>query len=343
MCRRSAIACLIKSPTRQHRATGSLLRGWPDWPIYGAGAESRAPGVLPGCPVCPDGRRWSWGVKRARHLWIMEFFRLQNPRGAVLVASSSPMPMAPSCVPSLVAVQSCREPVVPVGLLPILAAVPDPRDLGGVHYRLATLLAIGICAMTAPGCDPLAAIAEWAGRCGPQTLADLGCPFDPLAGRSRCPDGKTLRDACGKTDPGELTRAGCQRLADLVQPGPDPPAPDGLPERGQRRAHRAAALDPPVPQQHRRFAVERQVPSRKETPRRQPDLSPVRGTPRRRADGGRARDRRQESSSRGDFRPQFRLGVPAMGRPASGVGMPFSPRSNAWPGVASPAEASTDR
>jgi hypothetical protein len=35
------------------------------------------------------------------------------------------------------------------GLLRALAKVPDPRDPQGVRYRLATLLAIGVCAMTA--------------------------------------------------------------------------------------------------------------------------------------------------------------------------------------------------
>jgi hypothetical protein len=37
------------------------------------------------------------------------------------------------------------------GLLQALAKVPDPRDPRGVRYRLATLLAIGVCAMTAAG------------------------------------------------------------------------------------------------------------------------------------------------------------------------------------------------
>lgn len=174
----------------------------------------------------------------------------------MLVASSFPMPMAPSAAPSLVAVPPCPEPVVSVGLLQTLAAVPDPRDPRGVRYRLATLLAIGVCAMTAPGHDCLAAIAEWAGRCDQQTLADLGCPFDPLAGCFRCPDEKTLRDTYGRIDPGELTRAGYQRLADLAGPESAPLTPDGLREREQRRAHRAAAVDPPLPRRRRRLAVD---------------------------------------------------------------------------------------
>jgi hypothetical protein len=34
-----------------------------------------------------------------------------------------------------------------------------------VRYRLSTLLAIGVCAMTAAGHNSLVAIAEWAHRC----------------------------------------------------------------------------------------------------------------------------------------------------------------------------------
>lgn len=51
-----------------------------------------------------------------------------------------------------------------------------------------------------------------------------------------------------KVDPGELTRAGYQRLAALAQAAsdaPGEPAPERLPEREQRRT--TTRLDPPPP------------------------------------------------------------------------------------------------
>lgn len=77
----------------------------------------------------------------------------------MLVASSSRIAPALSAVPRLDA--GAMAPLVPDGLLDRLAEVPDPRDPRGVRYRLASLLAIGVCAMTASGHDSLAAIAEW--------------------------------------------------------------------------------------------------------------------------------------------------------------------------------------
>ncbi|MEV0489479.1 hypothetical protein [Streptomyces atratus] len=118
-----------------------------------------------------------------------------------------------------------------------------------MRYRLATLLAIGVCAMTTVGHNSLVAIGEWARRCDEQALADLGCPFDPITGRMRCPDEKTLRDAYGKVDPGELTRAGYQRLAAVVEKeaAVNAQTPEGLPEREQRRTHRATEREPLPP------------------------------------------------------------------------------------------------
>ncbi|MFD4814380.1 transposase family protein, partial [Streptomyces sp. NPDC058425] len=133
------------------------------------------------------------------------------------------------------------------------AKVPDPRDPRGVRYRLATLLVIGVCAMTAAGHNSPIAIAEWTRRCDQEVLARLGCPFDPFAGRYRAPGERTLRDACAKVDPGALTAAGFTRLTALASPAAGPLGPDGAP----RRAHRAAALAPaPVRLRRRAFAVD---------------------------------------------------------------------------------------
>jgi predicted transposase YbfD/YdcC len=168
------------------------------------------------------------------------------------------MLVAPTCAPRFVAPSAAAEPVVPAGLLEALAEVPDPRDPRGVRYSLATLLAIGICAMSAPDHNSLVAVGEWAARRDQRTLAVLGCPFDIMRGRFRCPDEKTLRDAYGKVDPGELTRAGYQRLATLARTAATPHArtPEGLAEREQRRAHRAALLDPPPVRKRAVFAAD---------------------------------------------------------------------------------------
>ncbi len=47
-----------------------------------------------------------------------------------------------------------------VGLLDVLAAVPDPRDPRGVRYPLTSLLAVAVCAVLA-GASSFAAITDW--------------------------------------------------------------------------------------------------------------------------------------------------------------------------------------
>ncbi|MCA1224246.1 transposase family protein, partial [Streptomyces sp. 8L] len=143
------------------------------------------------------------------------------------------------------------------GLLQALAKVPDPRDRRGVRYRLATLLAIGVCAMTGAGRNSLVAIAEWARRCDQEVPARLGCPFDPFAGRYRAPGERTLRDAFAKVDPGALTATGFARFTALASSAAGRLSPDGVPEREQRCAHRAAVLAPePARLRRRAFAVD---------------------------------------------------------------------------------------
>ncbi|MFD4977762.1 ISAs1 family transposase [Streptomyces sp. NPDC058424] len=147
-------------------------------------------------------------------------------------------------------------PAPPPGLLDALVRVPDPRDRRGRRFKLATLLAIGVCAMTAAGHNSLTAIAEWAQRCDQETLAALGCPFDPFAGRYRAPGERTLRDLFAHVDPGALTAAGFDRLAALTPPPAGARCPDGTAEREQRRAHRAARDTDPRPPRRRAFAVD---------------------------------------------------------------------------------------
>jgi hypothetical protein len=109
------------------------------------------------------------------------------------------------------------DPVCDPGLLARLAAVPDPRGRQGRRYALATLLALGVCAMTAPGHDSVAAIAQWARQAGDDVLARLGVRFDPLRGAYQVPDEKTLRDAYARVDAAALAKAGFARLAALAE------------------------------------------------------------------------------------------------------------------------------
>jgi len=117
-----------------------------------------------------------------------------------------------------------------------LEAVPGPRSPRGRRYRLSTLLAIGVCALSAPGHDSVAAVAQWARRAGPDVLARLGCPFDPWSGRYIVPNDGMPREVFARVDPAALAEAGFARLKDLIPPEAACPAPDGVGEREQRRA-----------------------------------------------------------------------------------------------------------
>ncbi|WTK18290.1 ISAs1 family transposase (plasmid) [Streptomyces sp. NBC_01525] len=148
---------------------------------------------------------------------------------------------------------SRAEAVVPSGLLDALARVPDPRNPRGVRFRLATLLAVGVCALTSAGHNSLTAVAEWVRRCDQDVLARLGCPFDPFTGRFKAPGERTLRDVFARLDPALLTAAGFARLTTLRPRPVCPTAPDGTVEREQRRAQRET--DPPQPRRTA-FAVD---------------------------------------------------------------------------------------
>ncbi|MFD5442495.1 transposase family protein [Streptomyces tendae] len=131
---------------------------------------------------------------------------------AVLVAPSVPSALH---LPQAASGASRSEVVVPPRLLDALARVPDPRNPRGVRFRLATLLEVGVCALTSAGHNSLTAIAEWVRRCDQDVLARLGCPFDPFTGRFRAPGERTLRDVFARVDPAVLTAAGFARLSTL--------------------------------------------------------------------------------------------------------------------------------
>nr|WP_099502288.1 MULTISPECIES: transposase family protein [Streptomyces] len=131
----------------------------------------------------------------------------------------------------------------------------DPRDRRGVRFPLATLLAVGVCAMTCAGHNSLTAIAEWARRCHQAVLTRLGCPFDPFAGRLRAPGERTLRDVFARVDAAALTAAGFGRLAALTPANAGACGPDGVtnasnvaptarPPAARTRTNRGAAPSP---------------------------------------------------------------------------------------------------
>ncbi len=117
-----------------------------------------------------------------------------------------------------------------------LRALPDPRSPQGRIYPLACLIAIAVCAFTAAGNDRFTAVGQWIRRAGQQDLARLRAPWDPMAGRYRAPDEKTIRVVLDRLDPRALTRA-------LLGPGPrDRRRPGGPPPASVRgyRARQAA-------------------------------------------------------------------------------------------------------
>lgn len=88
-----------------------------------------------------------------------------------------------------------------------LEALPDPRSPQGRIYPLSCLVAIAVCAFTAAGNDRLTAVGQWIKRADQADLARLRAPWDPLAGRYRAPDEKTIRVVLDRLDPRALTRA----------------------------------------------------------------------------------------------------------------------------------------
>jgi predicted transposase YbfD/YdcC len=121
-----------------------------------------------------------------------------------------------------------------------LEALPDPRSPRGRIYPLACLVAIAVCAFTAAGNDRFTAIGQWVRRAGQADLARLRAPWDPLAGRYRAPDEKTIRVVLDRLDPRALTRALLGGRPDGRGGGPPPAGVRGYPAR--RAAQQAKTL-----------------------------------------------------------------------------------------------------
>jgi predicted transposase YbfD/YdcC len=112
-----------------------------------------------------------------------------------------------------------------------LEALPDPRSPQERIYPLACLIAVAVCAFTAAGNDRLTAVGQWTKRASQADLARLRAPWDPVAGRYRAPDEKTIRVVLDKLDPRALTRA---LLGPRRKSGGPPPA--GVRDYPARRA-----------------------------------------------------------------------------------------------------------
>src|SRR5712691_11059739 len=105
-----------------------------------------------------------------------------------------------------------------------LEALPDPRSRQGRVYPLACLVAVAVCAFTAAGNDRFTAVGQWVKRASQADLARLRAPWDPVAGRYRAPDEKTIRVVLDRLDPRALTRAllGPHRRRSRRRGGPAP-------------------------------------------------------------------------------------------------------------------------
>ncbi len=123
-----------------------------------------------------------------------------------------------------------------------LEALPDPRSPQGRIYPLACLVAIALCAFTAAGNDRLTAVGQWIRRASQQDLARLRAPWDPIAGRYRAPDEKTIRVVLDRLDPRALARA-------LLGPRPGAAGVAG----GPPRPACAATVPGAPPGRHRRW------------------------------------------------------------------------------------------
>ncbi len=107
---------------------------------------------------------------------------------------------------------------LPAGAWQRLEALPDPWSPQGRVYPLACLVAVAVCAFTAAGHDRLTAVGQWVKRASQADLARLRAPFDPLAGRYRAPDEKTIRVVLDRLDPRGRWPGRCSASAEIGAP-----------------------------------------------------------------------------------------------------------------------------
>jgi predicted transposase YbfD/YdcC len=123
-----------------------------------------------------------------------------------------------------------------------LEALPDPRSRQGRVYPLACLIAVAVCAFTAAGNDRLTAVGQWIRRAGQADLARLRAPWDPLAGRYRAPDEKTIRVVLDRLDPRALARPLRGPHPRRARRAGGPPAASVRRYRARRATQQAKAL-----------------------------------------------------------------------------------------------------
>ena len=132
-----------------------------------------------------------------------------------------------------------------VGAWQRLEALPDPRSPRGRIYPLACLIAVAVCAFTAAGNDRLTAVGQWVRRAGQDDLARLRAPWDPIGGRYRAPDEKTIRVVLDRLDPRALARSllGPRPRGRRRRGGPSPASVRGYRARRAARQARTLARD----------------------------------------------------------------------------------------------------
>jgi predicted transposase YbfD/YdcC len=124
-----------------------------------------------------------------------------------------------------------------------LEALPDPRSPQGRIYPLACLIAVAVCAFTAAGNDRFTAVGQWIKRASQADLARLRAPWDPIGGRYRAPDEKTIRVVLDRLDPRALTRALLGPCPRRSRGGPSPASVRGYHARRAARQAKALARD----------------------------------------------------------------------------------------------------
>jgi len=97
-----------------------------------------------------------------------------------------------------------------------------------------------LCAFTAAGNDRFTAAGQWIRRASQADLARLRVPWDPVAGRYRVPDEKTIRVLLDRLDPQALARV-LLRPHPRRRPGAPSPA-SARRYRARRAAQQASAL-----------------------------------------------------------------------------------------------------
>lgn len=119
-------------------------------------------------------------------------------------------------------------------LLTALEKVPDPRARRGRRYRLPSLIAVGLCAVST-GARSFYAIADWAAGASREVLERCGIRF-------RVPSEATIRQVFGRVDGDELDRVLGRHLAAGigVEDGRRAVAVDGKTVRGARTGHSSA-------------------------------------------------------------------------------------------------------